>query len=209
MGTTTLSKTTEYKPTSLIMAKSGSQAEEDLEILKSTVATTQALLAQLHSQTASTEETKQTEVNALDLAHDAASLIRAHSTKLSLLIINKPFTASAITRILRELVSGPLPGLASAIELCDATTYTQAMHEELKYQAGRVLTEFGALVKAIPLDGKMLWRSCRSGVRRSLMERMKGTREVMTKTMLRQRWTICLGVNDIFPATTQRRFGPV
>lgn len=188
-NTTTLSKTTEYKPTSLIMAKSGSQAEEDLEILKSTVATTQALLAQLHSQTASTEETKQTEVNALDLAHDAASLIRAHSTKLSLLIINKPFTASAITRILRELVSGPLPGLASAIELCDATTYTQAMHEELKYQAGRVLTEFGALVKAIPLDGKILGDDAKNGTGSS---KCKGSL-AMTGTV----WQACDAVIEL------------
>ncbi|PVH79953.1 hypothetical protein DL98DRAFT_211929 [Cadophora sp. DSE1049] len=144
------------------MAKSSSKAGEDLEILKSTVTTTQALLSQLQTP-APTQDTNQAEVNALDLAHDAASLIRAHSTKLSLLIINKPFTASAITTVLRELVSGPLPGLASAVELCDAATYTKAMSEELKYQAGRVLTEFGILVNAIPLDGKILSDDAKNG----------------------------------------------
>ncbi|KAH7381126.1 hypothetical protein BKA64DRAFT_608346 [Cadophora sp. MPI-SDFR-AT-0126] len=144
------------------MAKSGSKAGEDLEILKSTVTTTQTLLSQLQTH-APTHDSTQTQVNALDLAHDAASLIRAHSTKLSLLIINKPFTASAITTVLRELVSGPLPGLASAVELCDATAYTKAMSEELKYQAGRVLAEFGTLVNAIPLDGKILSDDAKNG----------------------------------------------
>ncbi|KAL5315287.1 hypothetical protein ACEPPN_016154 [Leptodophora sp. 'Broadleaf-Isolate-01'] len=145
------------------MPASGSKATEDLETLKSTVATALALLAQLQTPAAPTANATTTQVHALDLAHDAASLIRAHSTKLSLLIINKPFTASAITTVLRELVSGPLPGLASAVEHCDGAKYTKAMNEELRYQAGRVFTEFGTLVKAIPLDGKILSDDAKNG----------------------------------------------
>ncbi|KAL2063182.1 hypothetical protein VTL71DRAFT_6254 [Oculimacula yallundae] len=147
------------------MAKSGSRAANDLAALKSTVNTTLALLSQLQNPAAPVTSTNaaKTEVNALDLAHDAASLIRAHSTKLSLLIINKPFTASAITTVVRELVSGPLPGLASAVELCDASKYTKAMHEELSYQVGRVFVEFGTLVKAIPLDGEILSDDAKNG----------------------------------------------
>ncbi len=136
-------------------------AEENLEILKSTVVTTSALIARLQTPATATEDVK--EVNALDLAHDAASLIRAHSTKLSLLIINKPFTASAITTVLRELVGGPLPGLASAVELCDANNYTKAMSEELRYQAGKVFAQLKILVEAIPLDGKILSDAAKNG----------------------------------------------
>ncbi|CZT12970.1 uncharacterized protein RAG0_16604 [Rhynchosporium agropyri] len=153
------------------MAKSGgSTAEADLEILKSTVNTALALLTQLQQPAASAPTTPTTsaytpkaELDALDLAHDAASLIRAHSTKLSLLIINKPFTATAITTVLRELVSGPLPGLASAVELCDATQYTKVMNAELGYEVGRVFVECAGLVKAIPLDGKILSDDAKNG----------------------------------------------
>ncbi|CZT12141.1 hypothetical protein WAI453_003028 [Rhynchosporium graminicola] len=154
------------------MAKSGdSKAEADLEILKSTVHTALALLTQLQQQQPAASAPALTtsayapraEVDALDLAHDAASLIRAHSTKLSLLIINKPFTASAITTVLRELVRGPLPGLASAVELCDATQYTKVMNAELGYEVGRVFVECAGLVKAIPLDGKILSDDAKNG----------------------------------------------
>ncbi|KAK0120357.1 hypothetical protein ONS95_011760 [Cadophora gregata] len=144
------------------MAKSDIKSRGDLEILKSTVATTLALLSQLQTPTLA-EKSTQAEVNALDLAYDAASLIRAYSTKISLLIINEPFTASAITKVLRELISSPLAGLASAVELCDASTYTKAVNEELKYQVSRVMKEFETLVKAIPLDGKILSDDAKNG----------------------------------------------
>jgi hypothetical protein len=147
------------------MAESSSKADQGLETLKSTVATTLQLVAQLQEAPLSPQDagTTSSKINALDLAHDTASLIRAHSTKLSLLIINKPFTASAITTVLRELVSGPLPGLASSVELCDAARYTKAMSSELQYRAKRVFVEFGTLVKAIPLDGKILTDDQKNG----------------------------------------------
>jgi hypothetical protein len=149
------------------MAESSSKADQDLEALKSTVATTSRLIAQLQESVPSSQDasnsTTSSNVNALDLARDTASLIRAHCTKLSLLVINKPFTASAITTVLRELVSGPLPGLASSVELCSADKYTKAMSSELQYRAQRVFLGFGTLVKAIPLDGKILTDDQKNG----------------------------------------------
>ncbi|EKD17198.1 conserved fungal protein [Drepanopeziza brunnea f. sp. 'multigermtubi' MB_m1] len=142
-------------------AKSFNKFEQDLESLRATVATATALISQLQDPSAPTGHT-QSELNALNLAHDAASLIRAHATKLSLLIINKPFTASAIATVLRELVSGPLPGLASAVELCDGR-YTKAMSEELTYHAASVFTEVGILINAIPLDGNILSDDAKNG----------------------------------------------
>lgn len=134
------------------------KAAQDLAALKSTVETLSALLIQLQTTSALESETTETAntVDALSLAYDAASLIKAHSTKLSLLIINKPFTATAITTVLRELVSGPLPGLASAVELCAAGKYTKVMRSEIEWRARKVFTELGTLVAAIPLDGKIL-----------------------------------------------------
>ncbi|CAG8959448.1 hypothetical protein HYFRA_00001346 [Hymenoscyphus fraxineus] len=159
------------------------KADLSLDALKVTVSTTSDLIAQLVASTTTstsssypssetekpvakvTEEKEKStdEVDALKLSFDSASLIRAHATKLSLLIINKPFTASAITTILRELVASPLPGLASAVELCSAEKYTSAASKELQYRANKVFTELGSLVKKIPLDGQVLSSDQKNG----------------------------------------------
>ncbi|KAK4449559.1 hypothetical protein QBC34DRAFT_404346 [Podospora aff. communis PSN243] len=90
------------------------------------------------------------------LAHDAATLIKAHSTKISLLIINAPFTPSAITTVLRELLTQPLPALASAVQLCTPARYTHTISADLSWRCGRVLKELAELVSRIPKDGKIL-----------------------------------------------------
>lgn len=94
--------------------------------------------------------------DALSLAHDSATLIKAHTTKLSLLIINEPFTPSAVAKVLRELVAGPIPAIASAVQLCDARTYTTVARHDFSWRCYRVLKELRGLVEVIPLDGKVL-----------------------------------------------------
>ncbi|KAK3503868.1 hypothetical protein B0T13DRAFT_143447 [Neurospora crassa] len=96
------------------------------------------------------------EINPLSLASDSATLLRAHATKLSLLIINEPFTPSAIISILRQLTSGPLPGLASAAQICVASQWTKTISQDLGYRISRVLRETRALVGKVPGDGKAL-----------------------------------------------------
>jgi hypothetical protein len=142
---------------------SSAKAEQDLTALKSTVSSILALLVQLQTSSPSTESSNKKSVNALDLAWDTASLIKAHSTKLSLLIINKPFTASAVNKVLQELLSGALPGLASAVQFCDATKYTKAMSEELQWRAKKVFLEFGKFIEEIPLDGYILSDDAKNG----------------------------------------------
>ncbi|KAG9248773.1 hypothetical protein BJ878DRAFT_412006 [Calycina marina] len=139
--------------------------EQGLVALKATVGTTTTLISRLRNTKPadSNSAEKKNDIDALDLAHDSASLIIAHSTKLSLLIINKPFTSSAITTVLRELVSGPLPGLASAVELCQPSRYTKAMSSELQWRATKVFTELEILVASIPLDGKILTDDQKNG----------------------------------------------
>ncbi|KAI0517921.1 hypothetical protein F5B22DRAFT_645167 [Xylaria bambusicola] len=95
-------------------------------------------------------------VDALSLAHDSASLIKAHTTKLSLLIINEPFTPSAIVTVLRELVAGPIPATATAVQLCTPDTYTAIVRQDLAWRCYRVLKELRGLVEAIPLNGSAL-----------------------------------------------------
>lgn len=95
-------------------------------------------------------------IDALSLAHDAAMLIKAHATKISLLIINEPFTPTAITKVLRDLVTSPVPSLAAAVEGCVPGRYTRGIQHELAWRAGRVLKELKELLLRIPTDGKVL-----------------------------------------------------
>jgi hypothetical protein len=158
------------------------KAAQHLDVLRTTVASTTDLITQLLAsfpalECSKTDPPQQKDaarqennadkescnIDALRLARDAASLIRAHSTKLSLLIINEPFTPSAITTVLRELAAGPLPGLASAVQLCVAFKYTKAMSRELHWVAKNVLAEMGTIVKAVPLDGKTLSSDQKNG----------------------------------------------
>lgn len=95
-------------------------------------------------------------LDALALSHDSAALIKAHATKISLLIINEPFTPSAITKVVRELIAGAVPSLAAAVELCTPERYTRSLQLDLAWRAGRVLRELRELLSRIPKDGKVL-----------------------------------------------------
>ncbi|KAI1320577.1 hypothetical protein F5Y16DRAFT_82490 [Xylariaceae sp. FL0255] len=105
------------------------------------------------------------DVDPLALAHDSASLIKAHTTKLSLLIINKPFTPSAIAKVLRELVAGPIPGMASAVQICTAIKYTAVARVELAWRCHRVFKELRAFLEIIPQNGKVLPAHLKNGVK--------------------------------------------
>ncbi|KAK0702848.1 hypothetical protein B0T21DRAFT_378129 [Apiosordaria backusii] len=95
-------------------------------------------------------------LDALSLAHDSAILIRAHATKISLLIINEPFTPTAITKVVRELIAGPLPALVASSQECTAERYTRVIHKDLAWRVARVLKELRDLLSQIPKDGKIL-----------------------------------------------------
>lgn len=95
-------------------------------------------------------------LDALALACDSATLIRAHATKVSLLIINEPFTPSAVSSVVRELVAGPIAGLAASAQACDANVYTAVFRRELAWRCQRVLSELADLLQKIPKDGKIL-----------------------------------------------------
>ncbi|KAI0008360.1 hypothetical protein F4779DRAFT_452611 [Xylariaceae sp. FL0662B] len=156
--------------------------EDSLEGLKALVQTTTALISQLETFLHSIAVDKEPDTTAppsssssssslpgteslapLALAHDSATLIRAHTTKLSLLIINEPFTPSAIIKVLRELVAGAIPGIATAVQVCDADKYTAVARRDLAWRCYRVLRELKGLVEIIPLNGKVLVDAKRHG----------------------------------------------
>ncbi|KAM7186647.1 hypothetical protein V8F33_011708 [Rhypophila sp. PSN 637] len=103
------------------------------------------------------EQQQQTSsVDPFSLAHDSTNLIRAHATKISLFIINEPFTPTAITKVLRELVAGPLPALTAAVQLCDSQTYTKVIQRDIAWHCSRVFKELRELLQKVPKDGKIL-----------------------------------------------------
>lgn len=88
----------------------------------------------------------------LALLSDSCKILKAQTTKLSLLILNKPFTPSAITYILNACTSGCLPAMMSALQLCPAETFTSLLHLHIKTSLSRIMTELLNLLASIPQD---------------------------------------------------------
>jgi hypothetical protein len=57
--------------------------------------------------------------NPLHVFRDSAQLVKAHTTKLSLLVLNKPFTPSAISGELKSAVEVCLLGMMGALEIME------------------------------------------------------------------------------------------
>ncbi|KLU82507.1 hypothetical protein MAPG_01579 [Magnaporthiopsis poae ATCC 64411] len=103
------------------------------------------------------------ELNALELASASAELIRAYATKISLFIINEPFTPTAIAKVLRELLKEALPSIVMAAQLCVSSRYTATFRKDLAWRCGRVLKELRVLLLKVPSDGKVLSDAQKNG----------------------------------------------
>ncbi|KAL9037152.1 MAG: hypothetical protein Q9214_005825 [Letrouitia sp. 1 TL-2023] len=95
-----------------------------------------------------------TSTNVLSFLHDSASLLKAQTTKLSLLLLNKPFSPSAIAPILSSIAVDCLPALLSCLQLCVPDIYTSILHKEIRTRLNQVIQEFQCLVQLIPADEK-------------------------------------------------------
>ncbi|KAL2149197.1 hypothetical protein VTH82DRAFT_8545 [Thermothelomyces myriococcoides] len=151
-----------------------STSDDPVDVLKTVVGSALTLVGQLNAAVTKIASQQQTNTTAefqgqvgqpadggtpldgLSLAHDSAALIKAHATKISLFIINEPFTPTAITKVVRELVAGPVPSLAAAVEVCTPARYTWTIQQDLAWRAGRVFRELKELLLRVPQDGKVL-----------------------------------------------------
>ena len=155
------------------MALDSSNASRSVSELNSLAATSISLLEKLESALladgtdntpqASPSESSPVPLDAFALAHDSATLIKAHSAKISLFIINEPFTPTAISKVLRDLVSGPIPALSSAVQSCDARRYTQLVRRHLALACYTVMKELRELIQRIPQDGRVLAGEAKHG----------------------------------------------
>lgn len=85
----------------------------------------------------------------LALLNTASTLLKAQTTKLSLLLINDPFTPSAVKTMLSEIAAQSTPALAAAAQLCNPESYGKTMRDEARARTRRVLVELGHLVKEV------------------------------------------------------------
>ena len=136
------------------MASSGGN---DTQALNDLIASTLGLLQQFATSISATSTTphETTRIdnppNPLQVLGDSAKLVKAHTTKLSLLAINKPFTPSAITKVLKELSSTCLPAMMSAVQICEQekAVWGSMMGREVQLRVQRVFKELQSLLQEL------------------------------------------------------------
>ncbi|KAL9056372.1 MAG: hypothetical protein Q9162_002963 [Coniocarpon cinnabarinum] len=86
---------------------------------------------------------------ALPLLKDTADLLHAHTTKLSLLLITPPFTASALATELHKVSTSVLPSMIASLDFADPSVLGSVMVSEMRSRVRRVMLDFRTLVEAI------------------------------------------------------------
>ncbi|KAB8748954.1 hypothetical protein FH972_026505 [Carpinus fangiana] len=85
----------------------------------------------------------------LNILHDASKLLKALTTKLSLLIINKPFTPSAIRTIITDISGTCIPAMMSAAEICNPAKYGEILHENVRSRLRKLFKELQSMMKEV------------------------------------------------------------
>ena len=143
---------------SLIASMSTSGSKNDLPALIDLAASAQALISQFLSSplvadtdesTSSASSLQADPPNPLHVLRDSATLLKAHITKLSLLLLNKPFTPSAICGIIRELNGTCLPAMMSAVEICVADVWGHLLRDEVKSRVRSVMREMEVCMREV------------------------------------------------------------
>ena len=132
----------------------------DIRTLNDLITSTLALLSQfttslIPSSNISVAKPIESPPDPLHVVGDAAKLVKAHTTKLSLLAINKPFTPSAIVKVLKELAGTCLPAMMSAVQICDQdkATWGSVMGKEMQARVRRVFKEMEMLLEEVRAIG--------------------------------------------------------
>ncbi|PSK58755.1 hypothetical protein B9Z65_6770 [Elsinoe australis] len=128
-------------------------SRSDLRALLDLTSTSQTLISHYLTTLTSPNPTTTTShpdpPNPLQVLRDASLLLKSHTTKLSLLLLNKPFTPSAITNVLRDITSTCLPAMMSAVELAQADVWGRLLRGEITARVGRVMREMGVFLAEV------------------------------------------------------------
>jgi len=129
--------------------------QKDFADLSGTVTSTISLLnqfvASLHASTNDAAERPHEPPNFLNLIVDSAKLLKAQVTKLSLLVLNKPFTPTAITKIVRDVSTGCLPALMTAANLVREKEEGTILFHTLRSGISRLFIQTIDLLREVPL----------------------------------------------------------
>lgn len=90
--------------------------------------------------------------NPLAVLSDASKILKAQTTKLSLLLLNKPFTPGEIAHILNALANSCLPALATVPDLCPGDRYTELLRRYIGARISSLWRELLTLLESIPRD---------------------------------------------------------
>ena len=129
----------------------------DLTDLQKTIDTTQSLITQFQSalrtgKPAGKTQSLSSSPQPLHLLSTAASLLRAQITKVSLLLLNKPFTPTAISHVISTLANSILPSLMTAWELSHHPCIPRIVSKHIKVVLSSVLNEVKILLASIPIN---------------------------------------------------------
>jgi hypothetical protein len=133
---------------------------KDLRNLIDLTKTTQALLTHYQSSLAPTKDATQTPdtssteiANPLDVIKSSTTLLKSHTTTLSLLLINPPLTPSAIIAKIGDVSSGPLNSMVAAASYTPREGQRgdigNMMRTEVKAQTRRLLGTWGEVLTMI------------------------------------------------------------
>lgn len=128
----------------------------DVSSLRQLLRTTIALINQFttslsNASTSPAPERIENPPNPLHILRDSAKLAKAHTTKLGLLAINKPFTPPAISKVVKDFASTCLPAMMSAVQICEQekARWSGMMNKEVQARVRRVLREFEILLTEV------------------------------------------------------------
>ncbi|KAH9820919.1 Grap2 and cyclin-D-interacting [Teratosphaeria destructans] len=131
-------------------------APQDGKALEETLVSSLALLSRfttsLNPATASpTADPIDNAPNPLHILRDSAKLLKAQATKISLLSINKPFSPSAVQRIVKDVSGTCLPAMMSAVQICDQSKaiWSTMMSREAHLRVRRILKDIETLLEEV------------------------------------------------------------
>ncbi|TKA64746.1 hypothetical protein B0A49_10148 [Cryomyces minteri] len=129
-------------------------SQKDIKTLTDLTSQTLHLLGQFSSILSSSAPAPATSLPAqspdpLSVLADASTLLHAQTTKLSLLLLNKPFTPTAVTTVIRAISTTCLPAMMSAVEICRPEKYSDVMSHEIKSRVGRVFREMETMMREV------------------------------------------------------------
>ena len=133
-----------------------SKLDKDLASLSAAISNTKNLIRAFQSPHASTLPNlgPSPHPNPLAVLSDTARILKAQTTKLSLLLLNKPFTPGEIAYILQSLANSCLPALATVLDLCPADKYTDFLRRHIRVCLSSIWRELLSLLALIPTEKK-------------------------------------------------------